>query len=38
MDKDHCISRLGFLKGASFAAFAGVTDIREILKQRGVKL
>ena len=24
MDKDHCISRLGFLKGASFAAFAGV--------------
>ena len=24
MEKDHCISRLGFLKGASFAAFAGV--------------
>ena len=24
MDKDNCISRLGFLKGASFAAFAGV--------------
>ena len=24
MDKEHSISRLGFLKGASFAAFAGV--------------
>ena len=36
MDKDHCISRLGFLKGASFAAFAGVAGRATATDNEGV--
>ena len=36
MDKEHCISRLGFLKGASFAAFAGVAGRAEAGDDGGV--